>query len=73
MRVMNMTEPAILSLWHGDYYLTLGDKVGTNAYAIKVQYRAGIWWIWSGGLIAVFGALTAVYRKRKRAVNVTEN
>ncbi|MBO0201404.1 cytochrome c-type biogenesis CcmF C-terminal domain-containing protein, partial [Vibrio alginolyticus] len=58
VRVMNMTEPAILSLWHGDYYLTLGDKVGTNAYAIKVQYRAGIWWIWSGGLIAVFGALT---------------
>ncbi|EGU6978220.1 heme lyase CcmF/NrfE family subunit [Vibrio parahaemolyticus] len=73
VRVMNMTEPAILSLWHGDYYLTLGDKVGTNAYAIKVQYRAGIWWIWSGGLIAVFGALTTVYRKRKRAVNVTEN
>ncbi len=72
VRVMNMTEPAIRSLWHGDYYVTLGDKVDTHAYAIKVQYRAGIWWIWSGGLLAVFGALLTGLKKRREAINAIE-
>ncbi|WP_104036100.1 heme lyase CcmF/NrfE family subunit [Vibrio jasicida] len=72
VRVMNMTEPAIRSLWHGDYYVTLGDKVDSNAYAIKLQYRAGIWWIWSGGLIAVFGALMTLANKRKKVTHGVE-
>jgi cytochrome c-type biogenesis protein CcmF len=72
VRVMNMTEPAIRSLWHGDYYVTLGDKVDSNAYAIKLQYRAGIWWIWSGGLIAVFGALMTLANKRKKVAHGVE-
>ncbi|MDF2154300.1 heme lyase NrfEFG subunit NrfE [Vibrio sp. CAU 1672] len=70
VRVMNMTEPAIRSLWHGDYYVTLGDRVAENAYAIKVQYRAGIWWIWSGGLIAVTGALGSMPGRNRRSAHV---
>ncbi len=69
VRVMNMTEPAIQSFWHGDYYVTLGDKLGRDSYAIKVQYRAGIWWIWSGGLLAVFGALMTLARRNREVVN----
>ncbi|WP_045369189.1 heme lyase CcmF/NrfE family subunit [Vibrio campbellii] len=72
VRVMNMTEPAIRSLWHGDYYVTLGDKVETHAYAIKVQYRAGIWWIWSGGILAVFGALMIGVKRRREAIHEIE-
>jgi len=56
VRVMNMSEPAIKSFWHGDYYVTLGEKVSRTAYAVKIQYKAYIWWIWSGAIIAMFGA-----------------
>ncbi len=69
VRVMNMTEPAIRSLWHGDYYVTLGDKIDRDSYAIKVQYKAGIWWIWSGGLLAVFGAFMTLARRNREVVN----
>lgn len=64
VRVMNMTEPAIRSLWHGDYYITLGDKLDNSAYAIKVQYRAGIWWIWFGGALIVISALGSMTNRR---------
>ena len=72
VRVMNMKKPAIRSLWHGDYYVTLGDKVETHAYATKVRYRAGIWWIWSGGILAVFGALMIGVKRRREAIHEIE-
>ncbi|MFN1647672.1 heme lyase CcmF/NrfE family subunit [Vibrio rotiferianus] len=64
VRVMNMTEPAIKSFWHGDYYITLGEKLSEQSYAVKVQYRAAIWWIWCGGIIALISMLSALLPKR---------
>lgn len=61
-----MTEPAIKSFWHGDYYLTLGEKVGLKAYALKIQYRAYIWWIWLGGLMVVAAVFTALQPVQQR-------
>lgn len=55
-----------------DYYVTLGDKVETHAYTIKVQYRAGIWWIWSSGILAVFGALMIGVKRRREAIHEIE-
>ncbi|MDV6253865.1 heme lyase NrfEFG subunit NrfE [Vibrio sp. EA2] len=68
VRVMGMTEPAIQSLWHGDYYITLGDKVDKHAYAMKVQYRAGIWWIWCGGAFIVISVTGTWMNQTKRRV-----
>ncbi|AXB31797.1 hypothetical protein DSB67_09700 [Vibrio campbellii] len=50
----------------------MGDKVETHADAIKVQYRAGIWWIWSGGILAVFGALMIGVKRRREAIHEIE-
>jgi cytochrome c-type biogenesis protein CcmF len=70
VRVMNMSEPAIGSFWHGDYYVTLASKVDSRAYAVKIQYKAYIGWIWGGALIAMLGALLPLLPKRRReAVN----
>ncbi|MFV0449398.1 MAG: heme lyase CcmF/NrfE family subunit [Vibrio sp.] len=55
VRVMNMSEPAIQTFWHGDYYVTLGEKVSHTAYAVKIQYKAYIWWVWLGVFIAMTG------------------
>ena len=57
VRVMNMSEPSIKSVWNGDYYLTLGPKVSAQAYAVKIQFKAYVNWIWFGALLAAFGAL----------------
>ena len=62
VRVMNMSEPAIRSTWHGDYYVTLGAKVDSKAYAVKIQYRAYIGWIWGGAMLAMIGGLIPLVR-----------
>lgn len=60
VRVMNMSEPSIRSAWNGDYYVTLGPRVSAGAYAVKIQYKAYISWVWIGALITVCGALLAL-------------
>ena len=60
VRVMNMSEPAIRPFWHGDYYVTLGSKVDAHSYAVKIQYKAYISWIWGGALVAMLGAMFSV-------------
>lgn len=62
VRVMNMSEPAIYSKWHGDYYVTLGPKVDSRSYAVKIQYKAYISWIWLGAIIAMLGATIPLFR-----------
>lgn len=62
VRVMNMSEPAIRSTWHGDYYVTLGAKVDSKAYAVKIQYRSYVAWIWAGAIMAILGGLLPLLR-----------
>ncbi len=61
VRVMNMSEPAIKPFWHGDYYVTLGSKVDAESYAVKIQYKAYIGWIWGGVIFAILGSLIPLF------------
>ncbi|WFB47441.1 heme lyase CcmF/NrfE family subunit [Vibrio coralliilyticus] len=63
VRVMNTSEPAIHTNWLGDYYVTLAAKVDEHSYAVKIQYKAYIWWIWGGGLLATFAAFLPLIPK----------
>lgn len=65
VRVMNMTEPGIKSYWHGDLYVTLGEKLHDGSFAVRIQYKAYIQWIWFGGLMMVFGGIVSLVLKRK--------
>ncbi len=70
VRVMNMSEPSIKRFWHGDYYVTLAEKVDRHAYAVKFQYKATIHWIWLGAMLGVVGvamSLACAETKRKEA------
>ncbi|WP_413284554.1 heme lyase CcmF/NrfE family subunit [Vibrio sp. MA40-2] len=60
VRVMSMTEPAIATYWHGDLYITLGEKLHDGSFAVRIQYKAYIQWIWFGGLLMVMGGALAV-------------
>lgn len=65
VRVMNMTEPGIKSYWHGDLYITLGEKLYDGSFAVRIQYKAYIQWIWIGGLLMVFGGVASLALNRK--------
>ncbi len=68
VRVMNMSEPAIQPFWHGDYYVTLGSKVDADSYAVKIQFKAYISWIWGGALVAMLGAVLPFLSRRPKEV-----
>ena len=61
VRVMNMSEPAIASLWHGDLYLSLGNKLADGSYIIKFQYKAGMSFVWIAAIMLVIAAILRLY------------
>ncbi|QUM84820.1 heme lyase CcmF/NrfE family subunit [Moritella sp. 28] len=60
VRVMNMSEPAIHSSWLRDIYITMGEKIGRHSYAIRIQNRAFINWLWTGSIMMMLGGLLAI-------------
>lgn len=60
VRVMNMSEPAIHSTWLRDIYITMGEKVDNSSYAIRIQNRAFINWLWAGCIMMMLGGILAI-------------
>ena len=64
VRTMNMNEPGIQGGLFGDLYVVLGEKMGPNAYAMRLHYKPLVRWIWLGGLLMMAGgALRLLGRK----------
>lgn len=62
-----MTEAAIdASLWR-DLYIALGEPIGDNAWAVRLQYKPMVRWLWLGSLMIGFGALVTVFDRRYRS------
>ncbi len=57
--VQDTTSAAILSLWDGDVYVTLGQPTGNGAWQMRLSFRPLVTWIWTGGLLIALGGLTA--------------
>ena len=68
VRVMNMSEPAMKWFWHGDIYITMGEKVDSQGYAFRVQYKAYVRWIWLGALLMMLGSIVLVAQRYKRRI-----
>lgn len=60
VRVMNMSEPAIHSTWLRDVYITMGEKIDRDSYAIRIQNRAFINWLWAGSIMMMLGGMLAI-------------
>ena len=58
--VMNMSEPAIHSTWLRDIYITMGEKIDRDSYAIRVQNKAFINWLWAGSMMMMLGGILAI-------------
>ncbi|WP_375750102.1 heme lyase CcmF/NrfE family subunit [Vibrio sp. HN007] len=69
VRVMNMTEPGIRNYWHGDLYITLGEKLIDGSYAVRIQYKAYVIWIWLGGILMTLGGVLSLFIRKKIVSN----
>ena len=64
---MPMTEAGIHPALGGDVYVALGEPLGNGAWAVRVQVKPFVRWIWLGALLmALGGFVTAADRRFRR-------
>ncbi len=61
-----MTDAAIDPGFYRDLYAALGENLGDGAWAVRIQIKAFVRWIWLGGILMCLGGLLAVLDKRYR-------
>lgn len=66
VRKNTLTEAAIdWSLWR-DIYISMGEKLSDDAWAIRIQYKPFMRWVWLGAIFMSLGALITLFDKRYR-------
>ena len=65
-RDMVMTEAAIDAGFLRDVYVSLGEPISAGAWAVRLQVKPFVRWIWFGGLMMMAGGLVAVADVRYR-------
>ena len=72
-----MTEAAIDPGLFRDLYVALGEPLEQGAWAVRVQNKPFVRWLWLGGLFMTFGGLLAAtdprYRRKRKAAKAAEN
>ena len=63
---MPMTDAAIDRGLTRDLYISLGDAVSDTAWAVRVQCKPFVSWIWGGSIIIALGGLLAASDRRYR-------
>ena len=67
-----MTEAAIASSLTGDLYVSMGDPLEGGAFAIKLQSKPFVTWIWAGAFLMALGGLLAATDRRYRSRGARE-
>lgn len=65
-RSMVTTEAAIRPGFTNDLFVSLGEPVGDGAWAVRIQEKPLIRWIWLGALLAAIAGVMAVLDVRYR-------
>jgi cytochrome c-type biogenesis protein CcmF len=63
---MPMTEAAIDAGFTRDVYVSLGEPLDNDAWAVRVYYKPFVDWIWGGCLLMALGGLLAATDRRYR-------
>jgi cytochrome c-type biogenesis protein CcmF len=61
-----MTEAAIDASLFRDLYISMGEPLADGAWAIRLQVKAFMRWVWLGAIFMSFGGLLAILDKRYR-------
>ena len=68
-----MTEAGIDAGLFRDLYIALGEKLDGEAWAVRIQIKPFVRWIWLGALIMALGGIVAIsdqrYRKKHSILN----
>ena len=67
-RGMPMTDVALRPGLLRDLYVALGEDLGDGAWALRIQYKPFVRWLWLGGLLMALGGVLAVVDRRYRRV-----
>tara|TARA_B100001094_G_scaffold333211_1_gene409533 strand:+ start:4471 stop:6450 length:1980 start_codon:yes stop_codon:yes gene_type:complete len=63
VRTMNMTEAGIDWGLFRDLYVTLGEPINDTDFAVRLNYKPFVRWLWFGALFMMAGGLLSVYAK----------
>ncbi|WP_299494108.1 heme lyase CcmF/NrfE family subunit [uncultured Shewanella sp.] len=76
VQVMSMTEAGIDWGVFRDLYITMGDPINSTEFAVRLNYKPFVRWLWFGAIFMMFGGLLAAmdkrYRQRKTAAQVNK-
>ena len=61
-----MTEADINANLSRDLFVALGEPLSDGAWAVRIQYKPLIRWIWLGAILMVLGSIFAIADKRYR-------
>lgn len=61
-----MTEAGIENGLFRDLYVSLGEPIGQNAWAVRIYIKPFVMWIWGGCFVMAFGGLLALSDRRYR-------
>ncbi|MFB9866824.1 heme lyase CcmF/NrfE family subunit [Vreelandella sulfidaeris] len=70
---MPMTQVALRPGLFRDLYVAMGEDLGDGSWAMRVQYKPFVRWLWLGALLMAFGGVLAVLDKRYRRVAVSRD
>ncbi|MGL4475969.1 MAG: heme lyase CcmF/NrfE family subunit [Shewanella sp.] len=66
VQVMDMTEAGIDWGFTRDLYVTMGDPISPTEFAVRLNYKPYVRWIWFGGIFMMMGGVFAASDKRYR-------
>ncbi|SEM03646.1 heme lyase CcmF/NrfE family subunit [Halomonas caseinilytica] len=70
---MPMTDVALRPGPLRDLYVAMGEKLEDGSWALRLQYKPLVRWLWLGGLLMAIGGLLAVIDRRyRRAVTARD-
>ncbi|MBY5923626.1 heme lyase CcmF/NrfE family subunit [Ferrimonas balearica] len=67
VRTMDMTEAGIDWGFFRDLYVTMGDPLDATHYAVRLNYKPMVRWLWIGSILMMVGGIVAATDKRVRA------
>ena len=61
-----MTEADIDAGLFRDVFVAIGERISDDAWAIRLQYKPLVRWLWLGSLVMAIGGFLAIADKRYR-------
>jgi cytochrome c-type biogenesis protein CcmF len=72
VRTMDMTEAGIDWGLFRDLYVTMGDPISLTEFAVRLNYKPFVRWLWFGSIFMMVGGFLAASDKRYRVKQVAK-